>query len=81
MLLAVQSIEPLGDRAIELQEFSTKPGADLALILQKQICVAQRLQHPHDFIGLSVSFLLRGAQPVDEIFTNLGSWWEFLVVH
>jgi hypothetical protein len=39
-LLAVESIEPLGDRALELQEFPL--GTDLALILQKQIRVAQR---------------------------------------
>jgi hypothetical protein len=69
----VESIESLGDQAVELQEFSTKPGTDLALRFAKnKFALRSAPQDAHEFIGLFVNFSLRRAQPVDGDFDKLG---------
>jgi hypothetical protein len=44
--------------------------------LQKQIGVAQRPQHAHDFIVLFVNLSLRHVQPVDGIFLERYFRWR-----
>ena len=63
-LLGIESREPLGDTGrSSFKSFFTNP----ALILQKQMCVAQPPQHTPDFIALSVDFSLRRAQPINSM--------------